>query len=237
MILRKHFFVLAFFLVVSLVISAFLLVELSRLKREQGLLALEKQAQTLEVQQMARNVEVLKKDLNLFSGDLKDLASYVTEVSTDLPNELRDEFKKLFMRSPSLAVKTPSFRIEEAGAGVVKVTGMRPQIQDWMKENEFFLDQIVKKSLVLEWDVARAQVVVAEVAAGSMFEQLGLKKDDALLGIDGKSMTRGDDIRASLMDFRPKKIALQRGAQKITLDVIYKEEAPAREQVAADFVN
>lgn len=236
MISRKHFFVLVLFLVVVLVISIFLVIEVTRLKRDYDLLALEKQAQSLELQQMVRNVDVLKTDLNLFSGDLKDLASYMTEVSTDLPNELRDEFKKLFMRSPSLAVKTPSFHLQDVGAGVVKVTGMRQQIQDWMKENEFFLDQIVKKSLVLGWDAVRAHVLVTDVVAGSMFDQLGIKKGDVLLTIHGKTMTRGDDIRTSLMDLRPKKVTLQRGEKRIVLDVSFSDVEPAG-HLAADLPN
>lgn len=218
------------------IISVFLLLEVSRLKHNYDLLVLEKQAQSLEVRQVTQNLQTLRQDLDGMGVDLNELAGYVTEISTTLPNELRTEFKKSFMASPSFVAKAPSYAQQKNINGVVKVTGYRQQIRDWMQENEFFLDQVVRKSLVLEWDAARNQVVVADVIEGSVFHQMGLNKGDVILNVSGKMLTRGEDIRASLIELRPKKVALQRDGQKIMLDVGY-EEATSVEQVAGDFAN
>lgn len=236
MVSRKHFFVLSFFLLTVFIISIFLLLEVSTLKRNYDLLVLEKQSQSLEVRQLTRGVDVLKKDLNGFGDDLGELASYVTEVSTQLPDELRSEFKKTFLANPNLTVPTHGFTRDKQVDGTIHVTGYRKQILDWMRQNEFFLDHIVRKSLVLEWDGARNQVIVADVIDDSVFEQIGIQKGDLILNVDGRALSRGDDIRSALMELRPKKITLERNRQKLTLDVKF-EEAQPQEQVAADFVN
>lgn len=220
----------------AFVISVFLLLEVTRLKHNYNLLVLEKQSQSLEVRQVTQNLETLRQDLDGVGVDLNELASYVTEISTNLPNELRTEFKKNFMANPSLVAKAPSYAQQKNENGVVKVTGYRQQIREWMQENEFFLDQVVRKSLVLEWSAVRNQVVVADVIEGSIFHQMGLNKGDVILNVSGKMLTRGEDIRASLIELRPKKVALQRGEQRLTLDVGY-EETTDVEQVAGDFTN
>ena len=236
MISRTHFFLLGLLLAVALVMNIFLTVEMVQIKHLSDGLVAKNELLTEKLQRFTQRFNGLQRDVDVFDQDLKDLSTYVTEVSTELPNHLREEFRKTFMSLPTLVTNSPTFTASPEESGVVKVVGNRLQLEDWLKDNEFFLDQVARRSLVLEWNAARNAVVVADVIAGSVFDQLGLKKGDAVLSIDGKTLTRGDEIRSSLIEVKAKKIVLQRGAGKVVLDVIF-SEVPEAQHLAGDLPN
>lgn len=215
-------------LVLLFLFCGFLSWQFTNLKSRYDNIAAERQDQEFNVANLNQEVLRFKKELAKYRDDFKELANSVSTVSTTLPKNLRQEFQEEFLKNPSFAINTPSFRQTLKENGMIEVIGYKDQIKKWIEENELFLDHVVRKSLTLDWDARLKKVVVTDIIADSVFNQLGLQKGDVILTIDGQSFTRGDDIRDVLMKVTPKKIRVQRAGQFITYDVAYQDHDAAQ---------
>lgn len=211
-------------LLVFFLFVAFLAWQVMRLKSEYDILVAQNQSLAIEVKSIAKNFEILNKDFAQNQKAFKEAWLSVNELSETLSKDLKTEFGNLFITNPNYAIVLPTFHQEQTAENVIQVTGYKDQLQRWMKQNEFFLDQMIKKSLVLDWDATRKKVVVQDVMDDSFFYKMGLRKGDAILNIDQIGYTRGDEIRSRLFDLEPKKVALSRGDTRLTLDVQYKDQ-------------
>ena len=211
-------------LLVFFLFVAFLAWQVMRLKSDYGVLVAQNQSLSIEVRSITKNLETLNKDFTQNQEAFKEVWLSMKELSQTLPKDLKTEFRNLFLTNPDYAIVLPTFHQEQVSENVIQVTGYKGQLQRWMKQNEFFLDHIVKKSLVLDWDGAQKKVVVQEVMDDSYFYKLGLRKGDFILSVDQVAYTRGDEIRSRLFDLEPKKVVLLRGETRLTLDVQYKDQ-------------
>lgn len=211
-------------LLVFFLFVAFLAWQVMRLKSDYDILVMQNQSLAIEVKSIAKNLETLNKDFAQNQKAFKEVWLSVDELSETLSKDLKSEFKNLFITNPNYAIVLPTFHQERPSENVIQVTGYKGQLQRWMKQNEFFLDQMIKKSLVLEWDNTRKKVVVQDVMDDSFFYKMGLRKGDAILNIDQIGYARGDEIRSRLSDLEPKQVALLRGDAHLTLDIQYKDQ-------------
>lgn len=92
---------------------------------------------------------------------------------------------------------------------------------DWKQNNFLYYDSILRESLVLEYNPTYRNVVVAEIAPGSIFAQMGFKVGDRILNVNGAILNRGDELRSRLLEPTKTNVNLVRNDQKMSLAINY----------------
>lgn len=173
---------------------------------------------------IARFEEALKKHQDM----LKEFSAELTKVSKDV----RDLASREYMPAPEYSVDDTLFRIEKIEGGRIEAVGDRQALQKWMERNALFLEKMLLKSLPLDYDRGRRQVVVQDVIPRSLFAQMGLEKGDGIVSINGSVINQGPRIRELLVAPVAKQVVISRGGKRYTLDVSYKDSLTPKSQVS-----
>lgn len=165
-----------------------------------------------------------QEDLEQVKLDLKDYAQALAALSESVDSmdqEIADLSDQKFLSAPQYKVTRALFNSAEAEGTKLVVVGDKKGIMRWIGDNEIYLDYVLKKSFSLDYDKVRRAVQVMDVVPDSFFYQMGFRKDDRILSINGKILTKGFELRRELLDVVSKNIALLRGSQRVNLDVSY----------------
>lgn len=170
----------------------------------------------------------IQKDLERVQLDLKDYAEALAALSENVDSmdqEIADLSDKKFLSAPQYKVTRTLFTGAEIEGAKLAVVGDKKGIVRWIGENEIYLDYVLKKSFPLDYDKVRRAVHVTDVVADSLFYQMGFRKDDRILSINGQILNKGFELRRELLDLKNKNIVLLRGTQRVNLDVSYVDKA------------
>lgn len=165
-----------------------------------------------------------QEDLEQVKLDLKDYAQALAALSESVDSmdqEIANLSDQKFLSAPQYKVTRALFTSAEVEGTKLAVVGDKKGIMRWIGDNEIYLDYVLKKSFSLDYDKVRRAVQVTDVVPDSFFYQMGFRKDDRILSINGKILTKGFELRRELLDIANKNIALLRGAQRVNLDVSY----------------
>lgn len=180
------------------------------------------QSHAVDSQTLIDEIDALKEDVKKQKEMLAEFSSTLTTISDELKKDLSEEF----IPAPLFVVEKPAYKITPSGEGLYKVEGDKNIIEDWKKRNEFFLSEVLRRSLKIENDS-----IIKKIIPHSLFDQMGLKDGDKILAINGQSISP-TLLAAFLANASPTKIALVRGDEKITLDVTY--EIDEKDKVKLD---
>lgn len=216
-------FVSALYLVLILMLMSavgFLGMQVSQLNEKLANSQHRSQKVKVNTDQFGKEIEAIKKDIARHRDVLKEFSAEVTQLSLDIKTVASKEY----MSPLSLSVGYPLFSVEtNAVDSKIQSIGYVKRLDHWYNLNEPFMDYIVKKSLPLEFDRTTQNVVVQETIEGSFFHQMGFRKGDGIVAINGKRLMKGPDIRTELMIRKPTQIQILRDGKRYTLDVSYEE--------------
>lgn len=175
------------------------------------------QSDALSSEEIAKKLASFKNSLNTQQETMVEFSSSLTQVKKDL----KGLTAKQYMPAPEYVPPRPVFKTEGSTDNKITVVGDKSRFNRWLSDNEIFLDYVVKKSLPLEYDRSRRQVVIQNMIPNSLFYQMGFRKGDGLLSINGKLLNRGPDIRQELIELKKKQIVIMRGKKRMTIDVSF----------------
>lgn len=191
------------------------------------------QSHAVDSKTLLDEIDALKEEVKKQKEVLTEFSSTLTTIGDELKKDLSQEF----IPAPLFVVEKPAYKITAAGESVYKVEGDEGIIEDWKKRNEFFLNEVLRRSLrtelASEKHMAQTGLTLKKVMPHSLFDQMGLKDGDKILSINGKPMA-STFFRVYLTSLLPTKIVLMRGKEKITLDVTYNNSANAKDKVKLD---
>lgn len=166
----------------------------------------------------------VQEELEQVKLDLKDYAQALTALSENvdgMDREIADLSDQKFLSAPQYKVTRLLFTGAEAEGTKLVVVGDKKGIIRWIGDNEIYLDYVLKKGFSLDYDKVRRAVQVTDVVRDSFFYQMGFRKDDRILSINGKILTKGLELRRELLNVTNKNIVILRGTERMNLDVSY----------------
>lgn len=218
-------FVSALYLVLILMLMSavgFLGMQVSQLNEKLANSQHRSQKFKINSDQIGKELESIKKDISRQKEVLKEFSAEVTQLSLDIKTVASKEY----MSPLSLSVAYPLFSVEaDAATSKIQSIGYVKRLDHWYSLNEPFMDYIVKKSLPLEFDRTTQNVVVQDTIEGSFFHQMGFRKGDGIVTINGKRLLKGPDIRTELMLRKPTQVQILRDGKRFTLDVNYEVDS------------
>lgn len=178
------------------------------------------QSHAVDAKTLLDEMDALKKEVQEQKEMLTEFSSTLTTIGDDLKSDLSEEF----IPAPVFVVEKPAYKITATGEGIYKVEGDKGIIEDWKKRNEFFLNEVLRRSLrtdmASEKHMIQTGLTLKKVMPHSLFDQMGLKDGDKILSVNDKSMS-STSFRIYLTSLLSTKIALMREGKKITLNVTY----------------
>lgn len=105
------------------------------------------------------------------------------------------------------------------------IIGDKQKLATWMQNNQIYLDNIVKESLVLSYNNRYKRVVVDQVIPGSVFAQMGLQNGDVIAAVDGKVINRGEVLRSALLNPKATTVNIIRSDNRLALNLKYIDES------------
>ncbi|EKD52516.1 MAG: hypothetical protein ACD_62C00002G0008 [uncultured bacterium] len=166
-------------------------------------------------------LETLNKKLTEQQQEISSLNDKITELTQSGLADLSDKY----MPAPEFATKEPVFSIREESKQTFKVTGFTKPLADWQQRNELFFEYVLQKIIPFEYDRRTQSIAVLDVMENSVFYQMGLRKGDRILRVNGQPFIKGMDLRYKLIEPKNKKIQIMRDKQNILLDVAYQTTA------------
>jgi C-terminal processing protease CtpA/Prc len=183
------------------------------------------QSHAVDAKTLLDEIDALKKEVEGQKEMLTEFSSTLTTIGDDLKSDL----SKKFIPAPSFVVEKSAYKITATGEGVYTVEGDKAVIEDWKKRNEFFLNEVLRRSLKTDTltekqTMAQGGVVIKKIVPRSLFDQMGLKDGDKILTVNDRPMPP-TMLRTFLVSPVPAKIALLREGKKIMLNVTYTDNA------------
>lgn len=214
---RNMTILFVFLIVIMMGAIGFMGVQLSELRDLYYATKNTEQKEILDADQVSKTIAGFKKELKTQRETLLEFSSNLTQVKKDL----KGLTAKKYMPAPEYTLSLPVFKTEMTADNTVHIVGDKTRFNRWVSNNEIFLEYVIKKSLPLEYDRSRRQVVINGIIPDSLFYQMGLRNGDGLLSINGRVLNRGPDIRLALMELKDKKILIYRDGKRMTLDVSF----------------
>lgn len=176
------------------------------------------QNERIDADTVAKQIKDMKSQIKLQDEAIQEFSAAVTQTNL----QVKALGQKRYMPALSVAVPYSLFKLEETGQ-TVQATGDKRRIEHWQKQNEPFLEYLIKKSLPLEYSRSLRSVVVQDMVPHSVFYQMGLRPGDALLTVGGQKMTNGSKIRETLLNEKPKSIVVSRDNKRKVIQLKYED--------------
>lgn len=167
--------------------------------------------------EISKEIEGLKLQLKEQNETLTGLLDDITQISDTVALLSGNKY----LAAPKYSLESELFQTRESANNTMNVTGSKKSITDWIQKNEIYLDYVLKKSLTLNYDRARKLVYVEDIVDGSLFYQMGFRKDDRILNIDGKVTNKGYELRRTLLELKDKRVTVLRGKKRVNLVFAY----------------
>ncbi|OVE81969.1 hypothetical protein BVY03_01585 [bacterium K02(2017)] len=210
-----------FFLMLLMGGTGFMALELTQLKDLYHTHVLREQKLRLDKHQLLKSIAQLKVELEDQQQAIAGLSGNILKVTYQVENQKPVVLDHL-MVAPEFAVNDQVFIQKANGNSVLKVTGDKTLLNKWAERNELFFEHVIKKTMPLVFDKRTGSVVVENIVARSVFHQMGLRKGDKILRVNGRRMTRGVELRSELLKQRNTQILVLRDRKRIRIDVDYK---------------
>jgi len=168
---------------------------------------------------LTSSLDTQKQTISNLKQELADL-----KVQTTTPPESN------FLPAPEYSLAETVFVTNPLQGNTYKVTGNTVKMDSFLERNEIFLEYLLKKILPFEYDRSKNAIYITDIMPNSLFAQMGFKKGDYLLSINGNPYVKGMDVRYKLIENDPKKIMIQRNKQTLVLDIGYNAETQKTSQ-------
>ena len=179
-----------------------------------------KQNYALDADQVTDKIAVLEKKISEQEKTIATLNKNMNETVTNFASLSTSKF----IPSPQHSVDSSYFNTKTMGKNAIEVVGSKEKINSWIERNEIYFDYMLKKSLPLEYDRASRRVAVSNIIPGSIFHKMGLRDGDKILNINGQVFNRGADLRAKLINFKNKNLAILRDGKRMNFSIKYKDQ-------------
>ena len=220
-------------LVILTLISAtgFLAVEVSKLNDLYYSHISSEQQRQADSAQISQSIQQLHQNAVNNELRLKDLSASMTLIA----KERQDAPGQDYMPAPEYAVKASIYQIKQDKSNQMSVIGNKNELKAWKERNEVFLDYVMKKSMLLDYDKQSQNVFVDDIVAGSVFYQMGLRKGDRILTVNGKRLLKGADIRDELTNSHDMNLSISRNNKKVLVAIAYRDmPLTAKNEVVLD---
>lgn len=223
--MSRTFSILMFSLVLILIGAVcFLGLEISHLK-EVNHVSINQMDETLISKDALENqIKALQKDLEAQKNALIEFSVKLQSTQDNIKSVANQNV----MPAPQYAVPYQIFQTKQNGNQVAAI-GAESLLNQWVAQNDLFLEQVMLKSMPLEYDRTSRRVVVQDIVTNSVFYQMGLRRGDGIVTVNGRPINNGSVLRQSLLEPKSKEIVVQRNGKRLQLNVSYDDKAiPAR---------
>jgi len=141
------------------------------------------------------------------------LATLSTQINTG-------SYKK-YMPAPEYTVSQSLFSTTNQTSRAINILGAKNEITAWEERNDFYLEPLMKKILPFKYDRSRGAISVTDIIPDSIFYQMGLRKGDRIIRVNGRHYSQGMPLRYKLLDKKNKQIVLVRDGRYKTIHVSY----------------
>lgn len=224
---KKTLVLFGFLIVLMLIALSFVGYRTMQFSNEMLALKNTKQMQDTHAQTALKDLEELREKVLRQSESLSEFSAQIMLLTRQLDG-IR---KQSYMPALELALKSKIFRQTAAQNDMHTVEGDRQRVSEWLERHEMFLDHVLKKSLNLVYNPKQGRVVVQNIQADSVFEQMGLAKGDEFFSINGRVNNNGAELRVLLVEPKDKIIVLVRNNKRLTLNVSYVESVADTDKI------
>ena len=176
------------------------------------------QKQTNDIEPaIKKQMAALQATITQQQSTIESLSSKLTALNT----QINAGTYKQYMPAPEYTVSTPLFSTTKQTNHVINVLGVKPEITAWEERNDFYLEPLMKKILPFYYDRSRGGIFVTDIITDSVFYQMGLRKGDRIIRVNGRHYSQGMPLRYKLLDKKNKEVVLIRDGNYKTIQISY----------------